>query len=63
MTGEIYRREVERLLDQIRRRVKELQILKTYGVRSPALEERKRDLWRVRSELAALVAAGSPLAA
>ena len=63
MTGETYRREVERLLDQIRRRVKELQLLKTYGVRSPALEERKRDLRQVRSELAALVAAGSPLAA
>ena len=61
MTGESYRREVERLLEQIRRRVRELQLLKTYGVLSPALEERKRDLWRVRSELAALVAAGSPV--
>jgi hypothetical protein len=61
MTREGYRREVERLLEQIRRRVRELQLLKTYGVLSPALEERKRDLRRVRSELAALVAAGSPV--
>ncbi|HEY1564860.1 MAG TPA: hypothetical protein VGF72_09275 [Gaiellaceae bacterium] len=63
MTREAYRREVERLLEQIRRRVSELRLLKTYGVRTPALEDKKRELRRMRSELAAVVAAGSPVAA
>jgi hypothetical protein len=63
MTREAYRREVERLLEQIRRRVSELRLLKTYGVRTPALEDKKRELRRMRSELAAMVAAGSPVAA
>ena len=62
MNREAYRREVERLLEQIRQRVSELQLLKTYGLRTPALEDKKRELRRMRSELAALVAAGSPLA-
>jgi hypothetical protein len=57
---EAYRREVERLLEQIRRRVSELRLLKTYGVRAPALEDKKRELRHIRSELAAMVAAGSP---
>ena len=61
MTGEAYRHEVERLLDQIRRRVNQLRLLKAYGARSRALEEQKRELGRIRSELAALVAARSPL--
>jgi len=63
MTREAYRREVERLLEQIRRRVSELRLLKTYGVRTPALEDKKRELRRMRGELAAVVAAGSPVAA
>jgi hypothetical protein len=63
MTREAYRREVERLLEQIRRRVSELRLLKTYGVRTPALEDKKRELRGMRSELAAVVAAGSPVAA
>jgi hypothetical protein len=62
MTRGAYRHEVERLLDQIRRRVQELRLLTASGVRPPGLEERKRELRRIRSELAALVAAGSPLA-
>src|SRR5207302_11058571 len=62
MTREAYRREVERLLEQIRQRVSELRLLKTYGVRTPALEDKKRELRRMRSELAAMVAAGSPVA-
>jgi hypothetical protein len=63
MTREAYRQEVERLLEQIRQRVGELRLLATYGVRTPALEDKKRELKRMRSELAALVAAGSPAAA
>ena len=62
MTREAYRREVERLLEQIRQRVSELRLLKTYGVRTPALEDKKRELRRMRSELAAMVAASSPVA-
>ncbi|HJQ73861.1 MAG TPA: hypothetical protein VJ814_03170 [Gaiellaceae bacterium] len=60
MSREAYRREVERLLEQIRQRVSELQLLRTYGVRTSALQDKKRELGRMRSELAALVAAGSP---
>jgi hypothetical protein len=63
MTSETYRREVERLLEQIRRRVRELELLRTYGARSAALAEKKQDLRLVRNELAALVAAGSPAVA
>ena len=61
MTRESYRHEVERLLEQIRRRVNELRLLTAYGARSLALEEKKRELGRIRSELAALVAARSPV--
>jgi hypothetical protein len=63
MTREAYRREVERVLEQIRQRVNELQLLKVYGVRAAALAEKKRELRDMRIELAALVAAGSPTAA
>lgn len=52
-----YQREVERLLEQIRERVSELQLLKVRGARGPALREPKRELSRARKELAALVAA------
>jgi hypothetical protein len=54
-----YQREVERLLEQIRERVRELQLLKVRGARGAALRDHKRDLSRTRKELAALVAASS----
>jgi hypothetical protein len=54
-----YQREVERLLEQIRERVRELRLLKVRGARGPALAESKRDLMQARKELAALVAASS----
>jgi CHASE1-domain containing sensor protein len=54
-----YQREVERLLEQIRERVRELQLLKVRGARGAALRERKQELSRTRKELAALVAASS----
>jgi hypothetical protein len=50
---------VERLLEQIRERVRELRLLKVRGVRGPALREHKKELHRTRKELAALVAASS----
>jgi hypothetical protein len=62
MTRAAYRRDIERLLEQIRQRVSELRLLKVYGARPPALEETKQELKRLRSELAALVAARSPVA-
>ena len=54
-----YQREVERLLEQIRERVRELQLLRVRGARGPALREQKHELKRARRELAALVAASS----
>jgi hypothetical protein len=54
-----YRKEVERLLEQIRERVEELQLLKVRGALAPALRDRKRELKQTRKELAALVAASS----
>lgn len=54
-----YQREVERLLEQIRERVRELQLLRVRGARGAALREHKHDLSRTRKELAALVAASS----
>jgi hypothetical protein len=54
-----YQREVERLLEQIRERVRELQLLRVRGARGPALGEKKHGLKRERRELAALVAASS----
>ncbi len=54
-----YQIEVERLLEQIRQRVSELELLRVYGARPAALEEGKQELRRARRELAALVAAAS----
>jgi hypothetical protein len=54
-----YQLEVERLLEQIRERVRELRLLKVRGVRGPALRDHKQELYRTRKELAALVAASS----
>ena len=46
---------MERLLAQIGEGMRELRLLKTYGVRSAALEERKRELARAREQLAAIL--------
>jgi hypothetical protein len=54
-----YQREVERLLEQIRERVRELQLLRVRGARAAALREQKQELKRARRELTALVAASS----
>lgn len=54
-----YRREVERLLEQIGERVRELRLMKARGARGPTLREQKRELSRARKGLAAVVAAGS----
>ncbi|HSP74265.1 MAG TPA: hypothetical protein VLN26_17980 [Gaiellaceae bacterium] len=50
-----YRREVETLLEQIRREVRELQRLRAAGVRGPGLSERKHRLAGTRERLAAVV--------
>ena len=50
-----YRREVETLLEQIRREVRELQRLRAAGVRGPGLSDRKHRLARTRERLAAVV--------
>lgn len=56
-----YRKEVERLLEQIAERTRELHLLKAYGARSAALRERKLELKKVRKELAAMtMTASSP---
>ena len=47
--------EVERLLDVIRDRVRELRLLKAYGVRVATVDQRKRELNRARRQLAAIV--------
>ena len=54
-----YRDEVERLLEQIRDLVRDLQLSRVRGLRGPALVEKKRELKYTRRELAALVAASS----
>jgi hypothetical protein len=54
-----YQRDVERLLEQIRERVRELRLLTVRGARGPALREQKQELKHARKELAALVAASS----
>ena len=54
-----YRREVERLLEQIDEGVATIRLSKVRGARGPALREHKRELSHARRELAALVAAGS----
>jgi hypothetical protein len=50
-----YQREVERLLEQIRCRVRELRRLYAAGVRGQALAARKQELARVRARLAEVV--------
>ena len=50
-----YKAQVEQLLAQIGEGMRELRLLKTYGVRSAALEERRRELSRAREQLAAIV--------
>ena len=50
-----YRDQVELLLAQIGEGMRELRLLKTYGVRSAALEERKRELASARKQLAAIL--------
>ena len=47
-----YQQEVETLLEQIRRQVRELRRLSAAGVRGAGLAERKRELARVRERLA-----------
>ena len=59
MDRRTYRREVERLLDQIGERVRELRLMKVRGALGPALQDRKRELRQARKELAALVTASS----
>jgi len=50
-----YKAQVEQLLAQIGEGMRELRLLKTYGVRSAALEERRRELARAREQLAEIV--------
>ena len=52
-----YQREVERLLEQIRERVHEIQLLRVRGARGAAVRAQKEELKHARHELAALVAA------
>ena len=52
-----YQREVERLLEQIRERVRELQLLRVRGARGAAVRAQKEELKRARHELATLVIA------
>jgi hypothetical protein len=49
-------REVESLLEQIRRRVLVLQRLQQRGARAPAVTEREQEVDRLRRRLARLVA-------
>jgi hypothetical protein len=50
-----HQREVERLLEQIRGGVDELRRLHAFGLRGPALSERKGELARIRGRLADVV--------
>jgi hypothetical protein len=50
-----YAREVERLLDEIRRDVDELRVLSVAGVRRAGLAERKTRLMDARDRLAHVV--------
>jgi hypothetical protein len=52
-----YQREVERLLEQIRERVRELQLLRVRGARAAALREHKQELKRARRGLGVPVGA------
>ena len=47
-----YQQQVETLLEQIHRQVRELRRLSAAGVRGPGLAERKRELARARERLA-----------
>lgn len=47
--------EVERLLEQIGERTRELRLLKTYGIAAAALGDRKQELFQARQQLAAIV--------
>jgi len=57
-----YQVQVETLLDQIQRQVRELRQLKTVGATSRALADRKQRLQRTREQLASLVAGDEPAA-
>ena len=50
-----HQNEVERLLEQIGERTRELRRLKTYGIGAAALGDRKSELVRTRQQLAAIV--------
>ena len=50
-----HQREVERLLEQIRAGVDEVRRLHAFGLRGPALSERKGELARTRRRLAEVV--------
>jgi hypothetical protein len=55
-----HQREVERLLEQIRRGVREVRRLQAAGVRAPALADRKRELKEARARLAAVIGGQVP---
>ena len=61
-TRRSYQLQVEGLLDQIQRQVRELRQLKTVGATSRALADRKQRLHRTREQLASLVAGEEPAA-
>ena len=51
-----YRKEVERLLELIAERTRELDLLRVRGARGAALRDRKLELKQARMELATLTA-------
>ena len=57
-----YQVQVEALLDQIQRQVRELRQLKTVGATTRALADRKHRLQRTREQLASLVSADAAAA-
>jgi hypothetical protein len=57
-----YQTEVERLLEQIRSAARELRRFKAAGIGGRALSDRKRDLDRIRGQLAALIGQPAQLA-
>jgi hypothetical protein len=54
-----YQREVEQLLDQVRRQMTELRRLKAAGAVGKALADRKQRLEQTRRQLASLTSASS----
>ena len=50
-----YQREVERLLEQIRRSVREIEGLQAVGDRERVVVERERELAEIRERLAGLI--------